>query len=67
MVADRMNGLVNFQGGLSLVNRELIVDFAAKHGLPAIYQATLFALAGGLIAWAPRSRRAVQNRGTLRR
>jgi putative tryptophan/tyrosine transport system substrate-binding protein len=53
MVADRMNGLVNFQGGLSLVNRELIVDFAAKHGLPAIYQATLFALAGGLIAWAP--------------
>jgi putative ABC transport system substrate-binding protein len=36
MVDDRMNGLVNFQGGL-----------------PAMYQATLFADAGGLMAWAP--------------
>src|SRR6516225_1522047 len=53
MVDDRMNGLVNFQGGLSLVNCKLIVDFAANHGLPAIYQATVFADAGGLLAWAP--------------
>ena len=53
MVDDRMNGLVNFQGGLSVVNRKLIVDFAANHGLPAIYQATVFADAGGLLAWAP--------------
>jgi putative ABC transport system substrate-binding protein len=50
---DGMNGLVNFQGGLSVINRQLIVDFAAKHALPAIYQATLFAEAGGLMAWAP--------------
>lgn len=48
-----MNGLVNFQGGLSLQNRQMIVDFAAKHRLPAVYQATLFAEAGGLMAWAP--------------
>ena len=53
MVDDRMNGLVNFQGGLSVVNRKLIVDFVANHGLPAIYQATVFADAGGLLAWAP--------------
>jgi putative tryptophan/tyrosine transport system substrate-binding protein len=53
LIDDGMNGLVNFQGGLSFVNRTLIVDFAAKHGLPAIYQATLFADTGGLIAWAP--------------
>jgi putative ABC transport system substrate-binding protein len=53
LVNDGMNGLVNFQGGLSLVNRKLIVDFAAKHGLPSIYQATPFAEAGGLMAWAP--------------
>jgi putative tryptophan/tyrosine transport system substrate-binding protein len=52
-VADGMNGLLNFQGGLSLANRQLIVDFAAEHRLPAIYQATLFAEAGGLMAWAP--------------
>ena len=48
-----MNGLVSFQGALSIGNRQLIVDFAAKHRLPAVYQATLFAEAGGLMAWAP--------------
>jgi putative ABC transport system substrate-binding protein len=53
MVDDGMNALLNFQGALSLVNRKLIVEFAAKHRMPAIYQATLFAEAGGLMAWAP--------------
>ena len=53
LVEDGMNGLVSFQGALSIGNRQLIVDFAAKHRLPAVYQATLFAEAGGLMAWAP--------------
>jgi putative ABC transport system substrate-binding protein len=51
--AERMNGLLNFQGALSYINRQLIVDFAAEHHLPAIYQATVFAEAGGLMTWAP--------------
>jgi hypothetical protein len=50
---DRMEGLQNFQGGLSLANRQLIVDFAAANRMPAIYQARLFVAAGGLMAWAP--------------
>ena len=53
IVNDGMNGLANFQGGLSLANRQLIVDFAAKNRLPAIYQAMFFVEAGGLMAWAP--------------
>lgn len=53
IAADGMNGLLNFQGGLSFVNRQLIVDFAAKHRISAIYQATVFAEAGGLMTWAP--------------
>ena len=53
IAAEHMHGLLNFQGGLSYVNRQLIVDFAAKHRIPAIYQATAFAAAGGLMAWAP--------------
>lgn len=53
MVRDGQQGFVNFQGGLSLGNRQMIVDFAAKHRLPAIYQAVLFAEAGGLMTWAP--------------
>jgi len=50
---DGMNGLLNFQGAVSLVNRELIIDFAAKHRIPAIYQSKLFAEAGGLMSYAP--------------
>jgi putative tryptophan/tyrosine transport system substrate-binding protein len=53
IVDEGMDGLANFQGGLSLANRQLIVDFAAKHRLPAIYQAAFFVEAGGLMAWAP--------------
>lgn len=53
MAEDRMDALVNFQGALSLVNRNLIVAFAARQRMPAIYQATLFVEAGGLMAWAP--------------
>jgi len=53
IVADGMEGLANFQGGLSLANRQLIVDFAAKNHLPAVYQSAFFVEAGGLMAWAP--------------
>jgi putative ABC transport system substrate-binding protein len=53
IVTDGMDGLMNFQGGLSLANRQLIVDFVAKHRLPAIYQALFFVESGGLMAWAP--------------
>jgi len=53
IAADGMNGLLNFQGGLSFINRQLIIDFVAKHRIPAIYQATVFAKAGGLMTWAP--------------
>jgi len=54
--SDRMNGLVNFQGGLSLANRQMIVDFAAAYRLPAVYQSLFFVESGGLIAWAPDQR-----------
>lgn len=53
IAAESMNGLLNFQGGLSFINRQLIVDFAASYHIPAIYQATIFASAGGLMTWAP--------------
>lgn len=53
MVADRIDGFVNFQSGFSLAHRQYIVDFAARHRLPAIYQATRFVDAGGLMAWSP--------------
>ena len=48
-----MEGLLNFQGGLSLGRRDVIVAFAAQRRIPAIYQSKLFAEAGGLMAYAP--------------
>jgi len=53
VVDDQMDGMLNFQGGLSVYRRQYIVDFVNAHRLPAIYQATLFAEAGGLMSWAP--------------
>ena len=54
--SDQMNGLLNFQGGLSLANRRAIVDFASAHRMPAVYQSSFFVEAGGLMAWAPDQR-----------
>src|SRR5215207_10509978 len=53
IAGEGMDGLANFQGGLSLANRQLIVDFAAEHRLPAVYQSAFFVEVGGLMAWAP--------------
>ena len=53
MAGDGMNGLLNFQGSLSLVNRDLIVAFANARKMPAMYQSRLFATAGGLMAFSP--------------
>jgi putative ABC transport system substrate-binding protein len=53
LVSDGMNGMVVFQGALTLANRKMIVDFAAQNRLPAIYQQSVFVEIGGLIAWAP--------------
>ena len=53
IAADHMEGLVNFQGGLSLSNRELIIVFAKRYRMPAIYQSKLFVESGGLMALSP--------------
>jgi putative ABC transport system substrate-binding protein len=53
IAGDSMQGLVNFQGGLSLTLRALIIDFAKRRRLPAIYQSKLFTESGGLMALSP--------------
>lgn len=53
MARDGVDGLLSFQGGLSVANRQMIVEFAAKHHLPSLYQSETFVEAGGLMAWAP--------------
>jgi putative tryptophan/tyrosine transport system substrate-binding protein len=53
LVKDGMDGMVVFQGALTLANRKLIVDFATQHRVPAIYQQSVFVEVGGLMSWAP--------------
>lgn len=53
LVSDSMNGMLSFQGALTLANRKLMVDFATRNRIPAIYQQSAFAEIGGLMAWAP--------------
>ena len=53
LVSEGMNGILSFQGGLGLANRELIVNYAEQNKIPGIYNATLYAEAGGLMSWAP--------------
>lgn len=50
---DGMDGLLNFQGSLSLVNRDLIIEFAEMQRMPAMYQSRLFVVSGGLMALSP--------------
>ncbi len=49
----RVDGLLNFQGALSLTNRAEIISFTRQQRMPAIYQSKLFADAGGLMSLAP--------------
>jgi putative tryptophan/tyrosine transport system substrate-binding protein len=49
----RADGLVVGQQGLFQANRQLIVELAAKHRLPAIYRSMDFIEAGGLMAYGP--------------
>ena len=50
---DGIDGIVVFQGALTLANRKMVVDFAAQNRLPVIYQQSVFVEVGGLMAWAP--------------
>ena len=48
-----MEGHLNFQGGLSLSNRDLIIDLSKRNRLTAVYQSKLFVKSGGLMALSP--------------
>jgi putative ABC transport system substrate-binding protein len=46
-------GLVVLPSGLSSVHRELIIELAARHRLPAVYPFRYFVEDGGLICYGP--------------
>ncbi len=46
-------GLITTPNSLAIINRELIIDLAARYKLPAIYPFRFFAESGGLLAYGP--------------
>jgi putative ABC transport system substrate-binding protein len=52
---DSNGGLIVPSGTPAIVHRELIITLAAKHRLPAVYQARFFAADGGLASYGPDS------------
>ena len=51
MVADRVDGLMASEGSENTTNRQLIVDLAARHRLPAIYPYREYVEVGGLLSY----------------
>ena len=51
----RIDALVVALDGLLSQNRQIVVDLAAKHRLPAIYGSSEFTIPGGLAAYRPSS------------
>jgi putative ABC transport system substrate-binding protein len=47
------SGLIVTRSGLAHVHRELIINLAARHKLPAIYFDRVFAASGGLMSYGP--------------
>lgn len=56
----RADALVMVADPVLFTERPLIVELAAKHRLPAIYETRLFADAGGFLSYGPRSRERFQ-------
>lgn len=53
ILRERMQGLVDIPDPMTLNQRKAIADLAARHRLPAIFESSAFADAGGLIAYGP--------------
>ena len=61
MAADPPDGILMVTDVLTILNRKRVIDFAAAHKLPAIYEMALFAKDGGLMSYGP-NRKEMLNR-----
>lgn len=53
MAADPPDGILMVTDVLTILNRKRVIDFAAAHKIPAIYELALFAKDGGLMSYGP--------------
>jgi putative ABC transport system substrate-binding protein len=53
MIRDRPDALFLVADGLTLLNRKRIIDFAADHNIPAMYEISIYVQDGGLMSYGP--------------
>jgi putative tryptophan/tyrosine transport system substrate-binding protein len=53
MATDPPDGILMVTDVLTILNRKRVIDFAAAHKIPAIYELALFAKDGGLMSYGP--------------
>jgi putative tryptophan/tyrosine transport system substrate-binding protein len=53
MVRDRPDALFLVADALTVLNRKRIIDFAAAHNIPAMYEISLYVQDGGLMSYGP--------------
>jgi putative ABC transport system substrate-binding protein len=53
MAADPPDGILMVTDVLTILNRKRVIDFAAAHKIPAIYELALFTKDGGLMSYGP--------------
>jgi len=53
MAADPPDGILMVTDVLTILNRKRVIDFAAAHKIPAMYELALFAKDGGLMSYGP--------------
>ena len=53
MAADPPDGILMVTDVLTILNRKRVIDFAAAHKIPVIYELALFAKDGGLMSYGP--------------
>ena len=53
MTRERPDALFLVADSLTILNRKRIIDFAATHHIPAMYEISLYVRDGGLMAYGP--------------
>jgi putative ABC transport system substrate-binding protein len=53
MIRERPDALFLVADSLTVVNRKRIIDFAAAHNIPAMYEISLYVQDGGLMSYGP--------------
>lgn len=59
MTREPPDGILMVSDILTILNRKRVIDFAAAHKIPAIYELARFAKDGGLMAYGPNDRETV--------